>query len=461
MTDSAAARGRVLFVDDDAALCELVAGELAPHGFTVTTRRSAETALASLQDSAYDVVVTDLRLGRKSGIDLCQELSGRPAPLPVIVVTSYGDVESATAAVSAGAWDFLTKPFAIDDLALRVGRAVEHRRLDREVRRLRRIASDAEGRFEIVGSSAVMRRLYDIIERVAVTEAAVLITGESGTGKELVARAIHARSARRDGPFVAVNCAALPDTLLESELFGHAKGAFTGAHEARAGLMVQAGGGTLLLDEVGEMPPNMQVKLLRALQERTVRPVGSDREVAFDTRVLAATNRDLEADIGEGRFREDLYYRVNVVNVHVPPLRARENDVLLLARRFIDRYASRNGAPVAGLSALAAEQLLAYDWPGNVRELQNCIERAVVLARGREIGLADLPARLVSTATRDVDPVEPTSGGPEEILPLHEVERRHVQRVLGKVGGNKTEAARLLGLDRKTLYRKLERWTRG
>jgi DNA-binding NtrC family response regulator len=300
-----------------------------------------------------------------------------------------------------------------------------------------------------------MKKLYDVVARVAETDATVLITGESGTGKELVARALHARSARASGPFVPINCAAMPESLLESELFGHVKGAFTDARAARPGLFTKATGGTLLLDEVAEMPLGMQVKLLRALQERTVRPVGGDSEVPFDVRIIAATNKELETEVAERRFREDLFYRVNVVHVRVPPLRERENDVLLLAQSFIERCQTKGVARVVALQSAAAERLVSYAWPGNVRELQNCIERAVALSQFDHIGVDDLPEnirRLKSPAVA----ADPSHGS--GLLSLDEVERRHVVRVLAELGGNKALAARQLGVDRRTLYRMLERW---
>jgi transcriptional regulator with PAS, ATPase and Fis domain len=312
----------------------------------------------------------------------------------------------------------------------------------------------------ILGGSTAIRGVIELIERVAPTEATVLVTGESGTGKELVARAVHGVSPRREAPFVAVNCAAMPQALLESELFGHLRGAFTDAKQARAGLFLQAGAGTIFLDEIGEIPAEMQVKLLRVLQERVVRPVGGDEETPFKARVVAATNRDLEADVGEGRFRADLYYRINVVQIDVPPLRARRGDVRTLAEHFLRGHVERGAKAVAGISAAAARKLVDYDWPGNVRELENCMERAVALARQPEITVDDLPGPV-----RDHDSVRlgldgQAGGDPEEMLTLAEMERRYVRRVVHAVGGNKSRAARILGIDRRSLYRRLETDTR-
>jgi DNA-binding NtrC family response regulator len=297
--------------------------------------------------------------------------------------------------------------------------------------------------------------VFEMVDRVAASDISVLVTGESGSGKELVARALHDRSPRRGGPFVAINCAAVPEPLLESELFGHERGAFTDARSARQGLLLRANGGTLLLDEIGEMPLALQPKLLRALQERQVRPVGSDREIPFDTRIVASTNRDIEADVEERRFREDLYFRINVVHVHVPPLRARGGDILLLAQEFVSRFSSQLGKQVTGISTSAAERMLGYDWPGNVRELMNCIERAVALARFDTVTVEDLPEKVrayrSSHALADAQ-------DPSELVTLEELERRYILKVLKATGGNKARAARVLGLDRRTLYRKLERY---
>jgi two-component system response regulator HydG len=307
---------------------------------------------------------------------------------------------------------------------------------------------------EIVGTSEPMRNVCELIKRVASTETTVLITGESGTGKELVAKALHSASSRRGGPFVAINCAAMPESLLESELFGHVRGAFTDARVARPGLLIKASQGTLFLDEIADMPLGMQAKLLRALQEKTVRPVGGDEEQPFAARIIAATNGDLESEVEEKRFREDLFYRINVVRIDVPPLRARGGDVLLLAQHFLERYAAQSQRPVVGITLDAAERLAAYGWPGNVRELQNCIERAVALARSDQIETSDLPDKIDEyrrSGTADGE------SQPLQLLPMEEVERRHILKVMEAVGGNKTLAAQILGFDRRTLYRKLGR----
>jgi two-component system response regulator HydG len=446
--------GRVLVVDDDRSMCELLEAGLGPKGFETTWTTSAAEALERLATADVDAVVTDLNMRGMSGLELCQQVVASRPDVPVIVITAFGSLETAIAAIRAGAYDFITKPLEIDALALALARAVQHRVLRDEVKRLRRVVEDARGFGDLLGASASMRKVYDLLERVGESDASVLISGESGTGKELVARALHRRGRRGGGPFVAVNCAAVPEPLLESELFGHARGAFTDARTARAGLFLQASGGTLFLDEIGDLPFPLQPKLLRALQERVVRPVGSDVEVPFDVRLIAATNRDLEAAVEERRFREDLFFRINVLHVELPPLRARGSDVLLLAQGFIDRYAAQAAKQVTGLSPGAAERLLAYAWPGNVRELQNCIERAVALTRFEQLTVEDLPEKI---RTYRRSHVLIAGDDPSELVPLEEVERRYVLKVMEAVGGNKTLAARILGLDRKTLYRKLER----
>jgi DNA-binding NtrC family response regulator len=448
-------RARVLVVEDDRDMRDLLADALGRRGFVVTACMSGAEALESLDRADPDVVVTDIHMAGMDGLELCRRLTALRPAVPVIVITAFGSLETAIGGIRAGAWDFVTKPFEIETIAIAIDRAARHKALTEEVRRLREVVASST-RFEgLLGASPAMLRLFDLLNRVADSDATALVTGESGTGKELVARALHRLSRRRTGPFVAVNCAAVPETLLESELFGHARGAFTDARAPRAGLFLQAHGGTLLLDEIGELPLSLQPKLLRAVQERTVRPVGGDREVPFDVRIVVATNRDLATAVEEGRFRQDLYYRFDVVHLEVPPLRARTGDALLLAQHFIEGFAARGGKRVTGLARPAAEKLLAYDWPGNVRELQNCMERAVALTRYEQVTLEDLPERV-----RGWRPSQIVLGSddPSELAPLEEIERRYILKVLGAVGGNKTEAARVLGLDRKTLYRKLERY---
>jgi len=447
----------ILLIDDDAGLRELLEQELKARGHTVFAAQSAEDGVRLLHTERFDAVLTDVNLGGMTGVAFCDHARSVDPDLPVIVMTAYGTTEAAVGAIRGGAYDFVTKPFELDQVALVIDRALAIRGLRREVVRLRSAVPEASATVApaILGKSAAVDRVRDLISRVADSDATVLITGESGTGKELVARAIHEGSARKDGQFVAINCAAMPENLLESELFGHSRGAFTDAKTARAGLFVRAQGGTILLDEIGEMPAGMQAKLLRAVQERRVRPVGADSEVEFDARIIAATHRDLEQEVRDQRFREDLYYRINVVKIHTPPLRARGNDTLLLAQRFIDESPLREVREARGMSAAFAQKLLSYPWPGNIRQLQNCIERAIAVSRGSELSLEDLP-----DAIRDAQPsrVDLLDGSDVSALPtMEEVERRYILQVLKALGGNKTAVAQVLGFDRRTLYRKLDR----
>ena len=446
--------GRILVVDDDDRMRELLRDVLSRRGHEVREADSADRAIEVLRDEELDVVLSDVRMRGPSGIELCERAVAMQPGIPVIVMTAFGSLDTAVAAIRAGAYDFITKPFEIDVVLLAVDRAIGHRRLSREVTRLRDAVGRAHGAGAIVGDSPGMRRVVEVIDRVADTDSTVLVTGESGTGKELVARALHDESRRAAGPFVAINCAALPESLLEAELFGHTKGAFTDARGARRGLFLEASAGTLFLDEVGEMAAPMQAKLLRALQEKTVRPIGGSEELPFDARIVCATNRDLEALMNEGTFRQDLYYRLAVVELHLPPLRARGNDVLLLAQHLLTRAAAAAGRPVGGISPDAARRLLAYDWPGNVRELANCIERSVAFARFDQITVDDLPERI---GTRRRGPAS-VVGEVDDLVSLDEIERRYVLRVLEQVRGKRGIAAQILGVDRKTLYRKLSRW---
>ena len=454
MKDAPTAAARVLVVDDDADLGETVAGFVRQLGHTATYMQRPGDALSAVVTEPFDLVITDLHMAGLDGIALCSRVAGAQPDVPVIVLTGHGSLESAVSAMRAGAYDYLTKPVNTEVLSVSVERALEHGRLRREVRRLRDEVGRVNPARSLVGSSRAMRELLDLTVRVASTDATVLITGESGTGKEVVARAIHGMSERRAGPFVAINCAAVPHHLLESELFGHVRGAFTDARNGRPGLFIEANGGTLFLDEVGEMPMEMQAKLLRALQERTVRPVGGNQALPFDARVIAATHQDLEAQVEERRFREDLFYRIAVVIVPVPTLRERSDDVPVLAQHFLGRFTARFSKKVAGFDPAATARMVAYGWPGNVRELENCIERAVALTRNEHISVDDLPERIRSfQPERLLPPTEEAT----ELMTLAELERRYLQRVLALVSGNKSRAARVLGLDRRTLYRMLDR----
>jgi len=451
-------RGRILVIDDDIDTCDALREGLGRRQFQVTATTSPSDGFATLTGGELDAAVTDLNMTEMNGLALCERVVANRPDVPVVVITGFGSFETAVAAIRAGAYDFITKPIDLNMLALTLDRAVAHRALREEVKALRERLAAKPAFADLLGNSPAMRAVTDLLARVTETESSVLLTGESGTGKEVVARALHTRGRRAAGPFVAVSCAAMPESLLESELFGHAKGAFTDAKSARAGLFVQANGGTLFLDEIGELPPALQPKLLRALQERRVRPVGGDAEIPFDARLVVATNRDLETAVEEHRFREDLYFRINVIQIELPPLRARGNDVLVLAQHFLRQHAARAGKAVSGISSAAAERLLAYSWPGNVRELQNCVERAVALTRFEQIVVEDLPERIRAYRGSQIIIA---SDDPAALVSMEEVERRYILRVVDAVGGNRGQAARILGLDRKTLYRKLERFHPG
>jgi len=448
---------RFLIVDDERTMCELVEADLRLRGYEVESCTRPEDAFAKLREGGFDVVVTDLHMPGMDGIELCQRIVSNHPDVPVVVMTGFGSLDAAVAAIRAGAYDFVTKPLELEVLAVALDRAIRHRFLQERVKQLSEVV-ERSGRYaEMLGSSPAMQRVFDRLSRLADSEAPVLVTGESGTGKELVARALHEQSARKERPFVALNCAAVPEALLESELFGHTRGAYTDARKDRRGLFLQADGGTLLLDEIGDLPLSLQPKLLRVVEDQRVRPVGGDKEVACDVRVIASTNRDLQTALEESRFREDLFYRINVVEIELPPLRARGTDILLLAQHFLREFAARSGKQVIGLSEAAAERLLAYRWPGNIRELRNAMERAVALTQFEKLVVEDLPEQI-----RDYRTSRLVLEGhdPAELQTLEEVERRYILHVLDAVGDNRTLAARVLGLDRKTLWRKLQRYAK-
>ncbi len=455
-TSQAEHRPRVLLVDDDPNMCEMLAHDLESRGYAVDWVTSARQALPRFDGTeSYEAVVSDLNIGDESGLELCRELVAHDPNLPVVLITGFGSIEAAVRAIRLGAYDFITKPFEFDVLALTLERARTQRSLQLEVGRLRRQLADAPPRFgELLGKSPPMRDLFRVLHRVADTTTTALITGESGVGKELVARALHQESRRRDQPFVAVNCGALPESLLESELFGHVKGAFTDARGDRPGVFREANGGTLFLDEIGELPISLQPKLLRVLQERTVRPLGANRETPIDVRIVCATNVELREAVEKGRFREDLYYRLDVVHLAVPPLRSRGTDVLLLAEAFLARIAQRDQRPSPVLSPEVSERLLTYDWPGNVRELYNLLERLMALGSGPTARIQDLPERM----RQPMLTVTPDAAEPSTFIPLAEVEKRYILRVMAALNGNKRQAAETLGLDRSTLYRKLQNY---
>lgn len=449
----------VLLVEDDDALRSLLAEELEGEGLDVHTADSAEKALEILEDTRIGLVVSDLRLPGADGMTLLREVRELSDPPSFIVITAFGTIDQAVQCLKEGADDFLTKPLDLDHLSLRVARVLENRSLRSEVHRYREMLEGDEFH-GMVGRSPPMRKMFAELKRVAKGRGPVLILGESGVGKELAARAVHAEGPRAKGPFLAVNCAGVPESLLESEFFGHVKGAFSGAARTRGGLFQEARGGTLLLDEIGEMPTALQAKLLRVLQEGAVRPVGSDRTVPVDVRVLASTNQDLKAAMEEGRFRRDLFYRLETFHLVVPPLRERGDDVELLTVRLIHRYSMRLGISPPPPSRAFLESLREYTFPGNVRELENMVERAVTFSEGKELDPGHLPERAGATADLPEPPGEtalPLALLKGDGLPtLKEVEERYLKHVLETAGGNKRRAAALLGISRGTLYRRLE-----
>jgi len=446
----------ILVVDDDQAHRGMLRTMLRSWGYAVSEAADGDEALNLVRERAFDAVLTDVRMARMDGIHTLKSVLEYNPALPVVLMTAYSSVETAVEALRLGAYDYLVKPLDFEILRHTLRQAIEHSRLSVENRELRRQLSEAAARPGILGRSPAMLAMQETIATVAPTEATVLITGESGTGKELVARALHSGSARADKPMVTVNCAALAENLLESELFGHEKGSFTGADRRREGRFVQANGGTLFLDEIGEMPLPLQAKLLRALQEGEVQRVGSDAPLTVDVRVLAATNRDLREEVARRRFREDLYFRLNVISLEVPPLRDRGEDIPVLAAHFLERFAGRNRKSIRGFSPQAVDSLLRYAWPGNVRELENAVERAVILCNGDLITRRELPAAITEAAS----PEEASSAAVGALagLPLDELERRAIGETLRCTGDNKSEAARQLGITRATLHNKLRKY---
>jgi two-component system, NtrC family, response regulator HydG len=456
---SSAARPRVLVVDDHPAMARMLADQLEEAGYAVQVAEGGAAALEAARAELPDVVLTDLRMQEVDGLDVLAGVKALDPVVPVIIMTGFGAVESAIEAIKRGAFHYLTKPFQKKEVLLYVERALADRRLRDENRSLRRVAVERSGFGSLVGQSAPMRALYERMERVAAAAVPVLVRGESGTGKELVARALHFEGPRRDRPFVAINCTALPESLLESELFGHAKGSFTGATAGRRGLFVEADGGTLFLDEIGDMPPALQAKLLRAIEEGEVRAVGSDASRTVDVRIVAATHQDLEERIRAGQFRSDLYYRLNVLSLSVPPLRERPEDVPLLVERFLARARERNPASrVVRFAPALISRLAACRWPGNVRELENVVERIVVLGEREEAGVEELLAHAPQVA----DDSSPLAAAKERIVTLRQLEAEYIGWVIARCGGNKTRAAELLGIDVSTIHRReKERGARG
>ena len=442
----------ILIVDDDAAMRQMLESLFKEQGYEVVQADSANAALECAREAEFDAVLSDIKMPGKSGVKMVGELRGIRPDTPVVLMTAFGSIDSAVEAMRAGAFDYITKPFEPEAVLLTLERAVERRVLEEENRRLRRALDTTSSMGDLIGESPAMREIFAMIRKIAHSRSSVLITGESGTGKEVVARTLHYHGARARKPFVPINCTAIPEGLLESELFGHVRGAFTGAHASKRGLFEKADGGTLFLDEIGDMGSVLQGKLLRVLQDREIRPVGGTQSVRVDVRIVAATNKDLSREIEEGRFREDLYYRLNVIPIHIPPLRERREDVAPLVENFLRRH-SDGERRVLAPAALA--RMIAFPWKGNARELENAIERALTLCDSEEIGVEDLPLGLSNGAD------DPGSFDPRDLRPLaetqmslRELDDLYIDEVLGLTGGNKVKAARILGIDRKTLYRR-------
>ncbi len=443
---------RVLVVDDDPLVRETVEELLEDHGIQATVVGDGDAALVAAEEVEFDVVLSDIRMPGRDGMEILPELRDLRPATPVILMTGFASIDSAVEAMRAGAFDYLTKPFKSEAMLTALERAFEFRELERENTRLRRAVDRTSSFGDLIGESPAMQEIYGLIRKISGSSSNILITGESGTGKEVVARTIHFTGARSDQPFVPINCTAMPEGLLESELFGHVRGAFTGAHANKRGLFEEADGGTLFLDEIGDMPPALQSKMLRVLQDREIRPVGGNKAVKVDVRVVAATNKDLRQEIAEGRFRKDLFYRLNVIPIAIPPLRERPEDIPLLAEAFLRKHASERRAH---LSPAAMEQLKRYPWDGNARELENAIERALVLSGGVEIEPADLALEPGGEAVEFEEAL--LGEACRKRLTVRELTDRYIDRVLQETGGSKSEAARILGLNRRTLYRRGER----
>jgi two-component system response regulator AtoC len=458
------AHARILVVDDEESMRHMLSTVLGREGYLVESAADADSALKRLTEEPADVVITDVRMpGAVDGMGLVEKLSSDGVSAAIIVMSAYGSRELALEAVRKGAYDYIDKPFSADDLVLTVAKAVERERYRSELKLLKQAFVEQSGPGSLIGKAGPMQAVFAMIRKIAVFPSTVLITGESGTGKELVARAIHVESPRKDKPFVAVNCGAIPEALIESELFGHAKGAFTGAHVAKKGLVEEATGGTLFLDEIGELPLAMQVKLLRLLQEDEIRRVGETRAIKSNVRIVAATSRDLQAEVRAGRFREDLYFRLNVLPIHLPPLRDRRDDIPILVEHFLVRFSkSMSGGPRT-ITPAAMKALTEFSWSGNVRELENTIERAIVLASGTALDVGDLPEKVRAAKPEAkaaaTDPLLEMLGGSLSIEHAKKFyEKELIRRALDRTGGNKTRAAELLDLSPRALLYKIREY---
>jgi two-component system response regulator HydG len=448
-------RPKILVVDDDASHRLMLKTVLADDGYEITEAEDGAAAVTAVEDQFYDLILMDLKMANMDGLEALRRIKALSPGIPVIIMTAYASVGTAVNALKSGASDYLTKPVDIDELKILIDKTLHHRRLEQENAFLRERLTDRFDLSAIIGRSPAMAQLFETVALVAPSDATVLIQGESGTGKELVANAIHQNSPRSQGPFIKLNCAALPEALLESELFGHEKGSFTGATARKAGRFQLADKGSIFLDEIAEMTPATQAKILRVLQEKEFEPVGGGRTIKVDVRVIAATNKDLTAEIEAGKFREDLYYRLNVVQINVPPLHERGEDIALLAEHFLKLYAEKNQRLIKGLTPRALDVFMRYDWPGNVRELENVIERAVILTRGDTVAMAQLPKSLQDLAG-DEQPLPPVDLVPGKTL--KEIEQEMIIKTLEACKGNRTRAAETLGISRRTLQLKLKEY---
>ncbi|MEK6776269.1 MAG: sigma-54 dependent transcriptional regulator [bacterium] len=440
----------ILVVEDEEKMRELLQKILSAEGYLVQTANNGSAALSMIEKNPFEIVLTDVKMPGLGGIELLKAVRGISTETYVVIMTAFGSIDSAVEAMKQGAYDYISKPFKMDEIRILMNKILDEKALRHEVDSLRREVNRRYRYSNIIGKSKGMQEVFELIERVSDGKSTVLIQGKSGTGKELVAKAIHYNGPRKNKPFMAVNCSAIPETLLESELFGHVKGAFTGAITTKSGLFEEADGGTLFLDEIGDISLAMQVKLLRVLQEREIKPVGGTESRKIDIRLIAATHQNLMEKIKQGTFREDLYYRLNVININIPPLKDRAEDIPLLARHFLDLYAKENNRSGMTISREVLEAFMNYPWTGNVRELENTIERAVILCNGNEITLQDLPPLFLKESKEGLERQDIAR------LSLEEVEKEHIKHVLESVGGHKMKAAEILKVDRRTLYRKLQ-----
>jgi DNA-binding NtrC family response regulator len=445
---------RILVVDDDPALCELLSDILQEEGYEVEIVHDGQSAVEKYRMASFDFTITDLMMPKMRGTELIKKLKEIDPDVPVLLITAFGTIESAVEAMRAGAFHYVTKPFRSDEILIHVSRGLEQSRLRKEVQRLR---TEVKGRYQfenIIGKSAKLTEIFDTIAQISNLSANILIIGESGTGKELIARAIHHHSNRAERPFIPLNCAAIPETLLESELFGYMRGAFTDARKDHRGLFHEADGGALFLDEISEIPLNLQAKLLRVIEDKEVRPLGASKTEKVDARVVSACNRDLELLVQEGKFRQDLYYRLNVIRIDLPPLRERTEDIPTLVEHFMRKFSQQSARKIDVIEPDALSAFMNYRWPGNVRELEHTVERAVLLGKGPSLGLKDLPSQFAATRDNALPLTEAVSRG----YTLRDLEREYIINIIKNTSGNKTEAAKILGVDRTTLYRKLEEY---